>query len=86
MDETANNQTEICGMKRGPGRPRKESALDALPAIAAAADPAAVAYAARVWDGQSPDLPVADRVARVLRALDAQQLNPDGVVVGGVAL
>ena len=29
-------------------------------------------YAMRIWDGQSPDLPVSDRVARINAALLAQ--------------
>jgi hypothetical protein len=37
------------------------------------------AYAERVWNGQSPDVPRAERLERVKRALDGQGLSMEGV-------
>jgi hypothetical protein len=41
----------------------------------------AQAYANRVWKGQSPDVPRAERLERVKRALDGQGLSMEGVVL-----
>lgn len=38
------------------------------------------AYALRVWDGQSPDVPVIERCARVVAALRGQNLPCDVVL------
>ena len=43
-------------------------------------------YALRVWEGQSIDLPTAERLARVRAALWGQNLSTDGVVLEGLAL
>ena len=40
----------------------------------------AEAYAKRVWDGQSVDLPQKERIERVLAALRGQNLPTDGLV------
>ena len=48
-------------------------------AIAAPVDNAAQAYAMRVWDGQSVDVPRAERIERCMNALRAQNLPTDGV-------
>jgi hypothetical protein len=48
--------------------------------IQAAINPAQ-AYANRVWNGQSPDVPRAERLERVKRALDGQGLSMEGVVL-----
>ena len=37
----------------------------------------AQAYAMRVWDGQSPDVAVIDRVARIANALKQQGMGLD---------
>jgi hypothetical protein len=37
-------------------------------------DDAAASYAVRVWNGQSPDVPVGERITRVLNALKGQNL------------
>lgn len=37
------------------------------------------AYAMRVWSGQSPDVPRAERIARCIRALEGQNLPTEGV-------
>jgi hypothetical protein len=39
------------------------------------------AYANRVWNGQSPDVPRHERLERVKRALDGQGLSMEGVVL-----
>jgi hypothetical protein len=41
----------------------------------------AQAYALRVWNGQSPDVPRAERLRRVKIALDGQGLSMEGVVL-----
>ena len=56
-----------------PGRKPK------VQAIATPVDSAAQAYALRVWDGQSVDVPRAERIERVLNALLGQNLPTDGV-------
>ncbi len=38
-------------------------------------------YALRIWSGQSPDLPRAERIARVAAGLEGQKMNMDGVVL-----
>lgn len=40
---------------------------------------AAQAYALRVWSGQSPDVPRPERIRRVQRALEGQNLPFEGV-------
>ena len=40
----------------------------------------AQAYAMRVWDGQSVDVPPAERKERVFNALRGQNLPTDGIV------
>ena len=40
----------------------------------------AQAYAMRVWDGQSVDIPPAERKERVFNALRGQNLPTDGIV------
>lgn len=42
-------------------------------------DSKAAAYAVRVWNGQSPDVPVAERIERVMNALRGQNLLTDGL-------
>jgi len=56
-----------------PGRKPK------VQAIATPVDNPAQAYAMRVWDGQSVDVPRAERIERVLNALRGQNLPTDGV-------
>ena len=38
-------------------------------------------YAERVWSGQSPDVPVAERLARVRSALEGQGMDCEGVLI-----
>lgn len=40
---------------------------------------AAQAYALRVWNGQSPDVPRNERLRRVAKALEGQGLSMEGV-------
>lgn len=42
-------------------------------------DPRAQAYALRVWNGQSPDVPRNERLRRVKLALEGQGLSMEGV-------
>jgi hypothetical protein len=51
------------------GRPAKVAAIETP------IDNAAQAYANRIWEGQSPDLPVSDRIARIHAALIAQGMD-----------
>lgn len=39
----------------------------------------AQAYALRVWNGQSPDVPRSERLRRVAKALEGQVLSMEGV-------
>ena len=74
MESTDQAQQPLRSVKRG--RPAKNLVkADDLKG----ADPVAAAYAVRVWNGQSPDLPVADRIDRVLIALRAQNLLAEGL-------
>lgn len=52
-------------------RPRKE------PTINVPDNSAAQSLALRIWDGQSPDLAVIERVARIANALKAREMTLD---------
>lgn len=67
MDATNQVEQPLRGVKRG--RPAKVAAVEAP------IDNAAQAYANRIWEGQSPDLPVSDRIARIHAALTAQGMD-----------
>ena len=67
MDATNQTEQPLRSVKRG--RPAKVAAGE-LPI-----DNAAQAYANRIWEGQSPDLPVSDRIARIRAALTAQGMD-----------
>ena len=75
MDATAEDTKPI----RRVGRPKKVA--DAVESVDASN--AAQAYADRVWAGQSPDVPVAERLSRVRAALAGQNLDCGCVFVGG---
>ncbi len=70
------------------GRPRKvlegadagEATFEAVEVVSV--NPAQ-AYADRVWRGQSPDVPVAERLQRVRSALAGQNLDCAGVTLDG---
>jgi hypothetical protein len=53
----------------------------ALEILSKAADPKAQAYAERVWNGQNRDIPRGERLDRVRRALEGQNLPFEGVVL-----
>jgi hypothetical protein len=59
------------------------AAVEAIPVVTEtpymAVCAAAQAYANRVWAGQSVDVPHAERIARVAKALAAQGLSMEGV-------
>lgn len=44
-------------------------------------DSPAQVYALRIWSGQSPDLPRAERIARVAAGLAGQGMSMDGVTL-----
>lgn len=57
------------------GQPLRSVKRGRQPKVAAVELPVSDAgneYAMRIWNGQSPDLPVSDRVARINAALQAQ--------------
>ena len=58
------------------GRPAKVVAIE-TPVVG---ESASQAYAMRVWNGQSVDVPRAERIARVFNALLGQNLPTDGIV------
>lgn len=69
MDQAIEGAEQLHRVKRG--RPAKVAAIelpDASPAQA---------YALRVWNGQSPDVAVIDRVARIANALKQQGMGLD---------
>lgn len=47
-------------------------------------DQKALAYAMRVWSGQSVDLPVKERLSRVICALEGQNLPTEGIDVSTI--
>lgn len=67
MDATNQVEQPLRSVKRG--RPAKVAAVE-MPI-----ENAAQAYANRIWEGQSPDLPVSDRIARIHAALIAQGMD-----------
>lgn len=76
MEQALEGADAVHRVKRG--RPAK--AVEA-PAIAESAitpiDDAAQAYALRIWGGQSADVPVHERVERVVNGLRGQGLSID---------
>lgn len=74
MDETTEIEHEVHSVKRG-RKPKSApvSVVDVVETDTAAAQ----AYANRIWVGQSPDLLVPDRIARVHSGLIAQGLSID---------
>lgn len=67
MDATLEDTEPVRGVKRKYTRK----------AVGAPVDDAAQAYAMRIWEGQSPDVPTAERVSRVMAGLTAQGLSTD---------
>jgi hypothetical protein len=72
MDKALEGGESVHRMK--PGRKPKVAAVE-MPAESSPAQ----AYAMRVWSGQSPDVPRAERMERALNALRGQNLPTDGI-------
>lgn len=67
------------------GRPKKVAETSEVVGEVSLSD-VAQAYAERVWSGQSPDVPPAERLSRVRAALAGQGLACDGVTLEGHSL
>lgn len=74
MDETNSDQHEVHRVKRG----RKPKTVEVMP-LAPSVNEHAQNLALRIWQGQSPDLPLIERVARVKNGLAARGWDMDGV-------
>ena len=73
MESTIEGAAQVHRVKRGP-KPK-------VAAIEAPADESlAQAYAMRVWDGQSVDVPRAERIERCVSALRGQNLPNENIV------
>lgn len=73
MEQALEGAEQLHRVKRG--RPAKVAAIE-LPLVESAAQ----AYAMRVWNGQSVDVPRAERIERILNALRGQSLSTDGIM------
>ena len=72
MGQTLEGADTVHRVKRG--RPAKvEHVMEVFPAV----DNAAQAYALRIWEGQSVDVPLPERVERVVNGLRGQKLSID---------
>ncbi len=85
MDEANQDQSPLRGVKKR-GRPPRvlteaqvERGLGEIDAEDARQK--AQAYALRIWQGQSPDLPRHERAAHVAAGVQAQGLSMDGVIL-----
>jgi hypothetical protein len=84
MDEATQDQHEVHSVTEPKKRGRKPKDEIVLLASAVQEHDArrvelAQALASRIFAGQSPDLPMNDRLARVRAGLEAQGLSMDGV-------
>lgn len=75
MDQAAKDQPQV----RRVGRPPKVVAPAAM--AVAENNEAAQSLASRIWEGQSPDLPRAERIHRVKVGLERQGLSMEGVTL-----
>lgn len=66
MDATNQAEQPLRSVRRG--RPPKVAAESPIESTSSAGQE----YALRIWNGQSPDLPISERVARINAALLAQ--------------
>ena len=88
MDATNQNPEQVRSVKRKYVRKSVEGA-DAVETVEVAevepvvSNDKAQAYADRVWEGQSPDLTIAERLSRVRAALVGQNLDCAGVFLAG---
>ena len=69
MDKAIEGADAVHRVKRGP-KPK-------VAAIEAPADNKAQAHAIRIWNGQSVDVPVIERVARIVNGLKEQGMSLD---------
>ena len=74
MEQALEGAEQVHRVKGKPG-PKPKAAV-AAPAVESASQ----AYAMRVWEGQSVDVPPAERKERVFNALRGQNLPTDGIV------
>lgn len=73
MGQTTEGADTVHRVKRG--RPAKvEHVMEVFPAVV---DNAAQAYALRIWEGQSVDVSIPERVERVVNGLRGQKLSID---------
>ena len=70
MGTTAQDQHQV----RRVGRPRKVE----VQLVATEVSPAQI-LAARIFEGQSPDIPMAERIRRVTAGVEAQGYSMEGV-------
>lgn len=84
MVKAVEDRNEIRGMKRR-GRPPKATMQPPSQPVVERHDPSASdraqALALRIWEGQCPDLPVIERMARVRAGVEAQGLSMEGVTI-----
>ena len=81
MEQAIEGAEPLHRVKGKPGRKPKSKFVEEIAADRlGGCDPKAAAYAVRVWNGQSPDLPIAERIERVVNALRGQNLPTDGIV------
>jgi hypothetical protein len=72
MEQTTQAETKL----RRVGRPKKSTIKEYLTVDYPGADTKAQDMALRIWEGQSIDVPIQERVERIQRALVAQGLSP----------
>lgn len=76
MDEAIKDTEQLHRVKAKPGPKPK---MVALPVVECSGKTDAQNYAMRVWNGQSIDVPRAERIERCMNALRSQNLPVDGV-------
>ena len=81
MESTPEGADAVHRVKRGYTRkveaPEKSELDKTIAALEAEQDTAAQAYGLRIWHGQSVDLPIAERVQRVVNGLRGQSMSID---------
>ena len=73
MERTLEGADAVHRMKPG----RKPKAIEAPEVVESVDNSAAQAYGLRIWHGQSVDLPIAERVQRVVNGLRGQSMSID---------
>lgn len=74
MDATPEGAEQLHRVKRGRPGPKPKVAAVEAPAME---DSKAQSHALRIWSGQSPDVPIAERVLRIVNGLLEQKLSLD---------